>query len=179
MNKYDSSIKKVPHFPKEGILFYDITGLLLSPSLFQEAIDELADFLEKREVEVIAGLEARGFLIAAPLAYKMGLPLVLVRKEGKLPRETISQAMELEYGKDVLELHVEDIPRGKKVALVDDILATGGTLLAAKSLLESKGAIVKEAAVLIDLPFLKGSQKIQEKGVEVKKLLSYENDSVL
>lgn len=178
MNKYDSVIKKVPHFPKEGILFYDITSLLLAPNLFQEAIDELANFIIDKKIEVIAGLEARGFLVAAPLAYKLGIPLILIRKSGKLPRKTISKAMELEYGQDVLELHVEDIPSGKRVALVDDILATGGTLLAAKDLLESQGAIVEEVAVLIDLPFLKGSQKLQESGVEVRKLISYESDSV-
>lgn len=178
MNKYDSAIKKVPHFPKKGILFYDITGLLLSPNLFQEAIDELANFLKDKKIEVLAGLEARGFLVAAPLAYKMGIPLILIRKKGKLPRETISKAMELEYGQDILELHVEDIPCGKKVALVDDILATGGTLLAAKDLLESQGASVEEVAVLIDLPFLEGSKKLQEAGVEIKELISYHNDSV-
>ncbi|KAL0265450.1 UNVERIFIED_CONTAM: hypothetical protein PYX00_011059 [Menopon gallinae] len=178
MERYDRYIHKVPHFPKEGILFYDITGLFLNAEAFEEAIGTMVEKLKGRNLQALAALESRGFLFAAPLACRLSLPLILVRKKGKLPRQTISRSLVLEYGSEMIEIHSEDVPVGQKIALVDDLLATGGTMLAAKELLEEVGAKVEDAIVMIDLPFLKGHERLEKKGVFVQTLLSYDSEEV-
>lgn len=175
VDKFDSAVKKIPNFPKKGILFYDITSLFLSPTIFDEAINIMSYKLKDKSLSAIAALESRGFLFAAPLARQLGVPLILIRKKGKLPRETLSQSLELEYGQEVIEIHKDDIPKNKNVVIVDDLLATGGTVLAAKNLLEKQGAIIKDVMVFIDLPLLKGRFHLEKLGVNVQTLLSYQS----
>src|ERR1700758_875079 len=123
-------IRDIPNFPKEGIMFHDITPLLQSPKAFGQAIDRMAEMIKGKGVEYMIGVEARGFIFASALAYKLGAGLVIVRKLGKLPYEKINASYDLEYGKDVLEVHRDAISGGSRVALVDDLLATGGTAAA-------------------------------------------------
>ncbi|MDR2069598.1 MAG: adenine phosphoribosyltransferase [Spirochaetaceae bacterium] len=155
----DQYIRKVPNFPKEGILFYDITSVLCRPEAFQYCIRAMADRYQGRNIDAVAAIEARGFLFAAPFAERMGIPLVLVRKKGKLPGETRSIKYQLEYGQAEVEIHSADIKPGMKVLLTDDLVATGGTLRAARELITGGGAVVPEIFGVIGLPFL-GYEKV-------------------
>jgi adenine phosphoribosyltransferase len=150
----DAATRKIPGFPKPGILFYDITSILTSPPAFQHCLDGLAGLCRENGAEAIAAIESRGFLFAAPVARDLGLPLVLARKKGKLPGRTISKAYALEYGQAEIEMHSDDIPRGKRVAILDDLIATGGTIRAAADILSSAGALPAFALCVIGLPFL-------------------------
>jgi len=150
----DGYIRKVPDFPKKGILFYDITGILASPEAFSFCIDSMVEMCGGQHIDAVAAIEARGFLFAAPLAAQMRVPLIPIRKKGKLPGVTISRKYDLEYGQAEIEAHREDIPKGKRVLLMDDLIATGGTLSAARSLLEEGGAIVPQILGVVGLPFL-------------------------
>lgn len=150
----DSAILKVADFPKKGILFYDITGILLQPEAFRFCVKRATEIFSEENIDVIAAVESRGFLFAAPLAVEMGLPLVLLRKPGKLPRETVGRTFTLEYGQDEIHLHKDDIKKGDRVLLVDDLIATGGTLKAAGDLLTEVGANAVEIFAIIGLPFL-------------------------
>ncbi|MCL2759141.1 MAG: adenine phosphoribosyltransferase [Treponema sp.] len=150
----DDYIRKVPDFPKKGILFYDITSILASPVAFKYCIDKLAEIYKNENIDAVAAIEARGFLFAAPFAYKMDIPLIPIRKKGKLPGVTLSKKYELEYAQAEIEVHSADVPKGKRVLLTDDLIATGGTLNAARSLLQEGGAEVPGIFGIVGLPFL-------------------------
>jgi adenine phosphoribosyltransferase len=170
----DDYIGKVPNFPKQGVLFYDITTILTSPAAFDHCLDRMVELYEDKSIEAVAAIEARGFLFAAPFADRMGIPLVLIRKKGKLPGKKLSVRYELEYGEGEIEIHIDDIPSGKRVLLMDDLIATGGTLRAAHELLTSAGAIVPEIFGIVGLPFLNYEKNLQ--GIPVRTLIQYHNE---
>jgi adenine phosphoribosyltransferase len=153
-------IRNIPDFPKPGIQFKDITPLLAHPEAFQEAIRLLLHHYENRQIDAVSAAEARGFLFAAPLAYQMKKPLVPLRKPGKLPYRTHKLQYDLEYGQAELHVHVDGFQPGTQVLLIDDLLATGGTLEAACKLIEQAGARVASCAVLVELLFLKGRERL-------------------
>jgi len=150
----DDYIRKVPDFPKKGVLFFDITSILATPIAFNYCIDKMAELYKDKNIEAVAAIEARGFLFAAPFAYKMQIPVIPIRKKGKLPGVTLSKKYHLEYAQAEIEVHAADVPRGKRVLLTDDLIATGGTLNAARSLLVEGGSIVPEIFGIVALPFL-------------------------
>jgi adenine phosphoribosyltransferase len=150
----DDYIRKVPDFPKKGILFYDITSILSAPEAFSYCVEAMVDLYSGKNIDAVAAIEARGFVFAAPFAVRMGIPLVLIRKKGKLPGITLSKKFDLEYAQAEIEIHREDVPAGKRVLLLDDLIATGGTLNAARSLLEAGGAVIPEIFGVVGLPFL-------------------------
>lgn len=160
------SIRNIPNFPKPGIMFRDITTLLQNPSAFRYAVDSMAKRFESAEVDLIAGIDARGFVFAAPLALHLNAPLVVIRKQGKLPFETYSQSYALEYGSDSLEIHVDAISPGDRVLLVDDLIATGGSLAAAAELVERAGGTVVGIGVVIELSELGGRGALSSHQVE-------------
>ena len=164
-------IRDVPDFPAPGILFRDITPLLKDSAAFRDAIDRLADYYETREFDTIVGIDARGFLLAAPLAYRLGKALVPVRKEGKLPFKTHKVTYELEYGYDAVEVHTDAIADGQRVLIVDDLLATGGTMAATASLVEQTGGQVAGVGVLVELTDLNGRALLG--GYDVLSLVKY------
>ena len=165
-------IRSIPDFPKPGILFYDISTLLAHPQAWRAAIDRLADRLRPYKPDVLAGIESRGFLLAAPLALALGTGFVMLRKQGKLPGITVRHTYALEYGTDTIEIQQDAITKGTRVALVDDLLATGGTMAAAVTLLESVGGVVPAAACIIELTFLEGRKKLKP---PVETLLQYDS----
>lgn len=150
----DSVIRKVPNFPKPGVLYYDITGILAVPEAFLYCIDRMVELCKGKPIDSIAAVEARGFVFAAPLALRLGVPLILVRKMGKLPNKTYTKSFELEYGCDVVCVQEVDVIPDTHVLLVDDLIATGGTLQAAASMFEEHGAKVVGFLGVIGLPFL-------------------------
>lgn len=164
-------IRDIPDFPKPGILFKDITPLLSAPEAFQQAVDQLCAHYKDRQVDAIAAAEARGFLFAAPMALKMKKPLVPLRKPGKLPYRTYAFQYALEYGEAELHVHVDGVNTGDRVLLVDDLLATGGTLKAACQLVEKAGGEVEGCAVFIELEFLQGRETLMP--YEVFSLIRY------
>ncbi|HIJ66258.1 MAG TPA: adenine phosphoribosyltransferase [Candidatus Hydrogenedentes bacterium] len=153
-------IRNVPDFPKPGIQFKDITTLLQNGPAFQYVIDGWKARYADKRTNAIVGAEARGFIFGAALAYAMGLPFIPVRKKGKLPAETISEDFELEYGTDTVEIHVDALEQGARVVIIDDLLATGGTVAAITRLMERLGAEIVEIAFVIELPPLKGREKL-------------------
>lgn len=155
-----SYIRAVPDFPKAGILFRDITPLLACPTTFRQSIVDMAEPFRGSRVDLVAAAEARGFIFAAPLALELNAGLIPIRKPGKLPAETLSHSYDLEYGSDELEIHVDAIPSGSRVLVVDDLLATGGTMDACCRLIEKAGGTVVGCAFLIELAGLSGAQKI-------------------
>ncbi len=156
-----SAIRIVPGFPKPGIQFIDVTTLLLEPQALPGIIDGWAERYRHQHIDAIVGVEARGFIFGAALAYKMGLPFVPARKKGKLPAETIAEEFDLEYGKDTVTMHVDALKDGQRVVIVDDLLATGGTVAAVAKLVRRLGAEVVEAAFVVELPPLKGRERLQ------------------
>ena len=150
----DDYIRKVPDFPKKGILFYDITSILASPIAFKYCIDKMTEIYKDRQIDAIAAIEARGFLFAAPFAFNLNIPIIPIRKKGKLPGVTLAKKYDLEYAQAEIEVHSADVPRGKRILLTDDLIATGGTLNAARSLLVEGGAYVPEIFGILSLPFL-------------------------
>lgn len=154
-------IRDIPDFPKPGILFKDIMPLLANPTAFQHSIDLLSIHYAGKSIDAIAAAEARGFLFAAPLALKLHKPLVPLRKPGKLPYRTYSLKYELEYGTAELQMHVDGVERGQRVLMVDDVLATGGTMVAGARLIEQAGGIVYGCCFLVELGFLGGRDKLQ------------------
>ena len=150
----DKFIRKVPDFPKRGILFYDITSVLAQAEAFQYCIERMVEIYKDKHIDAVAAIEARGFLFAAPYAVKAGIPLLIIRKKGKLPGITLSKKYDLEYAQAEIEVHREDVPAGKRILLVDDLVATGGTLNAARALLNAGGAQVPEIFGVVGLPFL-------------------------
>ena len=165
-------IRVIEGFPKEGISFKDITTLVADGEAFKESIDRIVEHLKDKNVDVILGPEARGFIFGVPVAYALGVGFVPVRKKGKLPAETVSVDYSLEYGVDVLEIHKDAIKKGQKVAIVDDLLATGGTVEAVAKLVEKVGAEVVALDFAIELTELKGRDKLE--GYEVMSLLQYD-----
>jgi adenine phosphoribosyltransferase len=170
----DSVIRKVPGFPRPGVLFYDVTGILGSPEAFRHCVDSMERLYAGSEVDAVAAVEARGFVFAAPFAVRRSLPLILIRKKGKLPGPTIRTTVTLEYGEDTLEVHVEDIRPGARVLLVDDLIATGGTLRGAARLIEQGGGRVVSIFGVIGLPFL-GYAKVLD-GYRVDTLVRYQGE---
>ncbi|MDR1574418.1 MAG: adenine phosphoribosyltransferase [Treponema sp.] len=150
----DDYIRKIPDFPKKGILFYDITSILAAPKAFSYCVEAMVDIYKGKDIDAVAAIEARGFVFAAPFAVRMGIPLLLIRKKGKLPGVTLSKKYDLEYAQAEIEIHQEDVPAGKRVLLLDDLIATGGTLNAARGLIQAGGAEVPEIFGVVGLPFL-------------------------
>ncbi|MBM3944946.1 MAG: adenine phosphoribosyltransferase [SAR202 cluster bacterium] len=155
-------IRDIPNFPKQGIIFKDITPLLGDPQGFRRVVDAFLDRYSQWEIDAVAGIEARGFLFAAPVAHALGKPLVPIRKQGKLPGRTRSIAYALEYGTGVVEMHEDALPAGSRVVIMDDLLATGGTLGASAKLIEEAGCEVAELSVLIELKALEGRQVLKD-----------------
>ena len=164
-------IRQVPDFPKPGILFYDISTLLEHPGAWKEAVGQLKAIVGEMKPDLLAGIESRGFLTAAPLALELGLGFIMVRKKGKLPYDTHEESYDLEYGSNTVALHIDAVNPGDRVLLVDDLLATGGTAAAAAKLLRKIDANILEIRFLIELGFLNGSEKLDR--FPVKSLVNY------
>ena len=164
-------IRDVPDFPEPGILFRDITPLLQSPEAFDHAVDRFAEACSGRPFDAVCGIDARGFLFAAPLALRLGKPLVPVRKAGKLPWRTVSVTYSLEYGEAAVEMHADAVREGQRVLIVDDVLATGGTLAAAAKLIGAAGGVAAGAVVLVELAALGGRKALD--GCDVRSLITY------
>ncbi|KDP25639.1 hypothetical protein JCGZ_20795 [Jatropha curcas] len=162
-----TKIRVVPNFPKEGIMFQDITTLLLDPKAFKDTIDLFVERYKGKNISVVAGIEARGFIFGPPIALAIGAKFVPLRKPKKLPGEVIREQYVLEYGSDCLEMHVGAVKTGERALVVDDLIATGGTLCAAMNLLERAGAEVVECACVIELPDLKGRERLNGKPLYV------------
>ncbi|EOX4851913.1 adenine phosphoribosyltransferase [Haemophilus influenzae] len=169
-----SSIKSIPNYPKEGIIFRDITTLLEVPAAFKATIDLIVEQYRDKGITKVLGTESRGFIFGAPVALALDLPFELVRKPKKLPRETISQSYQLEYGQDTLEMHVDAISQGDNVLIIDDLLATGGTVEATVKLVQRLGGTVKHAAFVINLPELGGEKRLNNLGVDCYTLVNFE-----
>ena len=169
-----SSIKSIPNYPKEGIIFRDITTLLEVPAAFKATINLIVEQYRDKGITKVLGTESRGFIFGAPVALALGLPFELVRKPKKLPRETISQSYQLEYGQDTLEMHIDAISEGDNVLIIDDLLATGGTVEATVKLVQRLGGVVKHAAFVINLPELGGEKRLNNLGVDCYTLVNFE-----
>ena len=160
-----SAIRDIPDFPKPGIVFKDITPLLSNGTLFKKTIDLIAERYQGRKIDIVLGIESRGFIVGAALAYKLGAGFSVVRKPGKLPYQTHRASYELEYGTDALEIHIDGIPPQARVVIADDLIATGGTAAATAELVTKLGGTVVECAFVIELAFLKGREKLRPYGV--------------
>jgi len=171
-----SRIRTVPHYPKQGIMFRDITTLLKDPAGFHTTVDELVERYKGMKIDKIAGIESRGFILGAPLAYALGMGFIPIRKKGKLPAETIGHDYELEYGTDRIEIHTDAIEKGDRVLLVDDLIATGGTAEAACKLIEEMGGKIVECCFIIDLPDIGGRARLEKHGLKVFALCEFEGD---
>jgi len=167
-------VRSIPDYPKKGILFRDITTLIENPDGFRESVERLAEAHRGLRITHVAGIEARGFIFGSGVAIAMGVGFVPIRKSGKLPGETIGQNYALEYGADTIEIHADVLEVGDKVLLIDDLIATGGTAVAAVSLLRRTGAVVENAGFVIDLFDLGGAEKLKHMGVNVYKLIDFE-----
>jgi adenine phosphoribosyltransferase len=172
MNDLKKLIREIPDYPKPGILFYDLTTLLKDKRGFQKLVDKLCDHYADRKVDVVVGIEARGFIFAPALAYRLGAGFVPVRKPKKLPAKTATVSYQLEYGTDTLEIHEDAIQPGQSVLISDDLLATGGTAAATVKLIKALGGIVNGAAFAVELTFLKGRSKLP--GLDVFSLIQYD-----
>lgn len=171
MKKVEDYVRSIPDFPEKGVIFRDITTVIQDPEGFQLAINEMKALLKDIDFDMIAGAESRGFIFGAPLAYAMGKGFVLIRKKGKLPCETVSVQYDLEYGSAEIEIHKDSIKPGQKVVIVDDLIATGGTIEAAIKLIESLGGEVVKAIFLMELAGLKGREKLT--GYNVDAVITY------
>ena len=169
-------IRDIPDYPKPGILFRDISPLLGEPAACSDAVRQLAEPYRNQQIDLIAGAEARGFILAAPMAVELGAGFVPIRKPAKLPFETHSIDYQLEYGTDSLEIHVDGVKPGQRVLLVDDLLATGGTALATLDLLRQAGADIVGCSFVVDLPDLGGRKRLEEQGVSVLTLVEFEGE---
>jgi adenine phosphoribosyltransferase len=167
-------IRTIPDYPRPGIMFRDITTLLANLHAFRAAVDELVWPFLRSDIDYVAGIEARGFILGGAVAHVLGRGFVPIRKKGKLPSRVIGQEYSLEYGVDTIEIHADAIKQGDGVLLVDDLVATGGTATAAIDLLRKSGGELVAAAFVIDLPELGGAQKLRDKGVKVHTLVSFE-----
>lgn len=164
-------IRDIPDFPKEGIIFKDITTLLKDSQAFKKSIDLLARKFRKEKIDFVVGVESRGFIFGAPLAYKLGVGFIPIRKKGKLPYKTRSVTYQLEYGSDTLEIHEDALAPNARVLVVDDLLATGGTIKAVTELVKQQNAVIAGVAFLVELRFLKGKEKLKD--LEVYSVIKY------
>jgi len=160
----DAAIRKVPDFPKPGILFYDITSIFTNPPAYKYVVDEMLNRYKDAKIDGVIAIESRGFLLGSCFAYANGVPLVLARKKGKLPRKTVEMSYSLEYGSATLEIHEEDIELGHRWLIIDDLIATGGTLAAVASMIEGKGGAIAGIFSIIGLPFLGFKEKVGKYG---------------
>ena len=170
----DNSIRKIHDFPRAGIFFYDITSILTDPLAFRYCIDKMCEIYKDEKIDAIACVEARGFVFAAPFAYKMGIPLILVRKKGKLPGKTRERKYNLEYGQDFVSIHESDVEQGQRILIADDLIATGGTIRAAADLIEEMGGKVAGIFGVIGLPFLDYAKVLPEYKIET--LITYDSE---
>ncbi|MFC2948455.1 adenine phosphoribosyltransferase [Virgibacillus sediminis] len=168
---YKKYVKIVEDWPKEGIKFKDITPLMADGEAFKSAVDEIVEYSREKDIDIVVGPEARGFIIGCPVSYSLGVGFAPVRKEGKLPREVIKTDYGLEYGNNVLTIHKDAIKPGQRVLITDDLLATGGTIEATIKLVEELGGVVAGCAFIIELSYLNGMEKLE--GYDVLKLMSY------
>ena len=173
MKKLEEYVRSIPDFPEKGIIFRDVTSVLQDAEGLKLAIDSMIKILDGVDFDVVAGTESRGFIFGVPVAYAMGKAFVPVRKKGKLPCETVSEKYALEYGFAEIEMHKDSIKPGQKVVLIDDLIATGGTMMAGKKLLEKLGAQVTEGASIVDLPELGGSQRLKDSGLALFTLVDF------
>ncbi len=171
-----SVVRTVPDWPDAGVMFRDVTPLFSTPDTFRSLTDVLSAEAERVGAVAVAGVDARGFIVGAAMALELGLGFVAIRKAGKLPAEVIAESYDLEYGSATVEVHVDAIAEGDRVVLVDDLIATGGTMLAAHRLLDRLGAVVVSAMAVVDLPELGGSAALKAVGLDVYALLTYEGD---
>ncbi|NQU65124.1 MAG: adenine phosphoribosyltransferase [SAR324 cluster bacterium] len=173
MNLKDK-VRSIPNWPIEGVIFRDITTVLQDPAAFRYSIDLFYDRYKEMQIDKIVGIDARGFIFGAVLAYKLNLGFIPVRKKGKLPHKTISAEYDLEYGKDTVEMHEDAIVKGDRVLVVDDLIATGGTIAAAVELVQKLGGVIVECAFLVELPDLKGREKIGQ--IPIFSLTAFEGE---
>ncbi len=171
-----SKIRTVPHWPKQGVMFRDITTLLKDSEGFNRMVNLLVERYKDVKIESVVGIESRGFIVGGVLAHKLNVGFIPIRKPNKLPAETISEEYELEYGKDKIEIHKDAISQGNKVLLVDDLIATGGTALAACNLIKKLGGEIIECCFIIDLPDLGGKKKLEDAGNKVFSLVEFEGE---
>lgn len=171
-----SRIRTIPHYPKEGIMFRDITTLIKDPIGLRITIHKLVNSYAGVKIDKVAGIEARGFIVGTSLAYMLGVGFIPVRKKGKLPADTIEHKYELEYGTDCIEIHPDTIDPGEKILLADDSLATGGTAEVATSLINKMGGEIVECAFIIDLPYVGGRKRLEQLGYKVFALSEFEGD---
>lgn len=176
MDSIKSKIRTIPHFPKQGIMFRDITTLLKDAQGFRKVIDEFVQRYTGADIDVVVGLEARGFILGGAIAHQLGKGFVPIRKAGKLPGETVCHEYALEYGTDKIEMHVDSIRSGDKVLICDDLLATGGTALAAATLIEKLGGTIVEMAFIVDLPEVGGQKRLKDKGYKMFTLVEFEGE---
>ena len=172
MKKVEDYVKSIPDFPEPGIIFRDVTSVIQDPDGLKLAVDGLVKLLDGVEFDLIAGPESRGFIFGMPVAYLLGKGFVMVRKKGKLPRETVSRSYDLEYGTATIEIHKDAVQPGQRVVLVDDLIATGGSAEAACKLIEELGGTVVKAVFLMELAGLKGREKLKD--YDVASLITYE-----
>lgn len=176
MENIKKKIRTIPHFPKKGVMFRDITTLLQDNQGLRDVVEVFTSRYKNAMIDIVASIEARGFILGGIVAYQLGAGFVPIRKKGKLPYKTMKQVYELEYGTDMIEIHLDAIKKGDKVLLIDDLLATGGTSLAAAKLIEKLGGKVLECAFIIDLPELGGKKKLEEHGLKVYNLVEFEGE---
>lgn len=171
--KLKRTIRDVPDFPKEGIMFKDISTIMLDPQLSNDIVEQLAAQYKYEQLDAVAGLESRGFLFGFPLAMKLGVPFILIRKQGKLPYHKISHAYDLEYGSAVIEMHVDALTKGQRVLIHDDLLATGGSAAAAAELITKCGGVVAGFDFLVTLDFLNGQEKLKSYSDNIANLVRF------
>ncbi len=171
-----SLIRTIPDYPRAGIMFRDITTLLADPRGFRTTVNDLVNRYTGTGIDKIAGIEARGFIFGAPLAHQLGVGFVPVRKQGKLPGDTIEHHYDLEYGTDTIEMHTDGVSTGDRVLLVDDLIATGGTAAAAAALIEKSGGTIVECCFIVDLPDAGGRTRLERDGHTVHALLAFEGE---
>lgn len=174
MKKMEEYVRSIPDFPEEGIIFRDVTSVLQDADGLRLAVDSMQELLKDVDFDVVVGAESRGFVFGTPIAYNLNKPFVLVRKKGKLPCETVSKEYDLEYGSAVIEMHKDSIKPGQKVVLVDDLIATGGTIQAAAELVEELGGEVVKIIFLMELAGLKGREKLSK--YDVASVIRYEGN---
>lgn len=171
-----SRIRTIPHYPHQGIMFRDITTLLKDPIGLRSTVQEIVHRYQGMKIDKIAGIESRGFIVGAPVAYALGLGFVPIRKKGKLPAATVGRDYELEYGKDRIEIHVDAIQPGDRVLLIDDLIATGGTAEAATKLISDMGGVVVECCFVVDLPEVGGRARLEKHGHKVFSLCQFDGE---
>ena len=169
-------VRTIPNYPKDGIMFRDITTLLEHPVGFRRSVDELVQPFAGSGIMRVAGIEARGFILGGAVAHQLSVGFVAVRKKGKLPWQTISVEYELEYGTDEVEIHIDSVEPGDRILIIDDLIATGGTAAAATQLVRDAGGKVAGASFIVDLPDVGGRARLEAMGVEVRTLISFEGD---